>query len=146
MVYSTGADLSKMKPEALLALYILANLAGHDLGVYQATEGTHQDPRHAAGLAADINEIDHIDIGTGARLNPAASEAVEDVAKAAKRFPAVRQIIWPGGNAKSSAFGGKHLDRPFERGSYLWRTHQNHIHVTFYGCTEVIGKSCTKGN
>jgi len=128
--YSTGADLSKLRPEARSALFVLANVSGHDLGIYQATEGPHNDPRHALGLGVDINEIDRVDVGSTGHMNAAAATLVGDVDKAAKGMNQVRTVLGPLGHVRSDVEGGAKFERQFE--GKLKADHQSHLHVTFY--------------
>jgi hypothetical protein len=135
--YSTGGDIAALKPEARAALFVLANRAGRNLGVSSTTGGTHSDPRHASGLAVDINEVDGVDIGTGANFNSIESMLLaNDVGNAAAEMPEVRAAIWPTGHIKSDSFGDKKTPRSFAPGSALHRQHQNHLHITFYAESE----------
>jgi hypothetical protein len=121
----------------MAALKELANLAGHDLGIYQATEGLHQDPRHAgelAGLAVDINEIDHVDIGSTGRMNPVAASLVKDVDRAARSMDAVRTVLGPLGHVRSDTYGGPKIERVFK--GRLKDEHQSHFHISFYAKEE----------
>ena len=118
----------------MASLQTLANTAGHDLGVYQATEGEHDDKRHRMGLGVDINEIDHTDIGSKGHMNPGAAGLVGDVDRAARSMDDVRTVLGPLGHVKSDAFGQPKTDRKFSGG--LKDDHQSHFHITFYSSEE----------
>jgi len=135
-VYSIGADLSKVQAGTMTTLQQIADASGHDLGVGFATEGHHEDPCHKNGCAVDVDEIDHVSVGTFGHRNEAASSQVSDVEDATRANGSVHQVITPNGNWASSAAGAPKRqlplkDRP-EKRQYLWSEHQSHLHISVY--------------
>jgi hypothetical protein len=141
VVYAIGnADLSKAKPEALEGLRFLANFVGHDLGVGYVTEGQHEDPRHGAGYAFDVDEIDHVDIGSLGHVSKEGAPLADEVLQGARWLGGIRQLIGPNGNYKSNVYNGPHLKRALK--GELWREHQSHLHLSFYCNAEMKGHIC----
>jgi len=148
MPYSTGGNLSNLRPEARADLMRIGLRSGHAVGVYQTTEGAHNDPRHngtsanhpewnsasLSGLGVDVNQIDGVDIGSYANANPEAAGLVESVKNAAESVSGVRTVLGPSGHTKSNQYGGARTGRSFS-GS-LKDQHQSHFHITFYRATE----------
>jgi len=146
VVYSTGADLSKLKPETMSALQELAEGSGHNLGISAGVEGRHNDIRHNgrskdhpdrnnaaySGLGVDINEIDGVDIGTGPNLDPVARTRVEEVTGAARNQDNVKTVISPVGVWTSTSRGATKGAMPFSPTSGVGAQHQNHLHVTVF--------------
>jgi len=128
------------------SLLELAERSGHDLGVFQAQEGRHDDIRHNgrsynhpernnlafAGLAVDINEIDHCDIGTGSIVNPAVLEMVRDVLAASQQTTGLREVIGPTARLRRLSPTVALTAIPYSEASSLWNQHQNHLHVAAF--------------
>jgi uncharacterized protein RhaS with RHS repeats len=144
--YSTKGDLSQLSATAMTALTELGMRSGHRLGVYATTNGNHEDMRHngtkastgdsnadLSGHAVDINEIDGRDIGSfGEQTAISMMLRANEVALSAVASPGVKSAIWPTGHVSAGAVGGPKTPRRFVHGSALWKSHQSHLHISFW--------------
>lgn len=133
--------LERLNPKMRERLQLIADMADADLGIYCTTCGSHRDPRHngvsrsnaklndpaLSGFAADINEIDHVDIGTGSSTNPAAEERVANVQGVIAQFSEILNVyrnLGPIGQSIGTRFPVRIRDKDTQD------QHMNHIHVS----------------
>lgn len=129
--YSTGGGLSKLDESAYIGLVEVGTALGQPLGV-SATVKNSDDPRHADGLAADVNEIGGVDIGSKGKVHSVATMLLaNELAIVALKNPRERAVIWPTGNVKSDASGGSRVPKPKQYGEQAFG-HQDHDHISFY--------------
>jgi len=67
--------------------------SGYELGIGFTTNGHHDSVRRTRDLAADIDKLNHIDIGAYGYVNPGMVLPALAVATAALARPELRQII-----------------------------------------------------
>ena len=146
-----AVDFSKVSSSLYSALTLAGMQVGARMGVSQATEGSHADPRHngcsnasqrcawpeLSGHAADVNEIwtasGRVDIGTRGVIPSSANVLLANAAASALLGnPGVRAVIWPTGYVVSGSRGGPRAPRQFVPGSRIWASHQSHLHISTY--------------
>ncbi len=149
--YSTGADLKKLSKSSLNSLIALGIKTGHRFGVSYATEGDHEDMRHngtnyktgksnaaLSGNAVDINEIDGRDIGSfGVATETSMMLLANRVAMSAIAESDTKSVIWPTGQVSAGAFGeAKSAVNRFAVHGATWKSHQSHLHISFWTSDE----------
>ncbi|MBX3174976.1 MAG: RHS repeat-associated core domain-containing protein [Gemmatimonadaceae bacterium] len=147
---SNAADFTKVSGNLFSALTLAGMQNRVKMGVYQATEGSHADPRHSgcssasqtcdpalSGHAADVNEFwtpnGKVDIGTRGVIPSTPSVLLANaVATSLLSNPSVRAVIWPTGHVASPTQGGPRIPRAFVPGTGIWASHQSHLHISTY--------------
>lgn len=128
-----------VNPEVMTLAQRIADLADVDLQLssgYRAGD----DGNHGRRLAVDINAINGIDVGDGARTNAEAMPLVRRVQEAARSLPEVRENYGPAGLWKRAGRNAPSLPRrvnDVRRGKptsaeleRLQRTHNDHVHIS----------------